>query len=95
MKKRNMLMKIVDAIAVRAIALEVYVAPLLRRILLGMTNMLGYEIRIITTRAEHNHEQTEDELKMTADDILNDRIITDIEYKNYTRQKYLGSYLIF
>jgi hypothetical protein len=95
MKKRNILMKIVDAVAVRAVAPEVYVAPLYRRILLGMTNMLGYERRIITTRVEHHHEQTEDELKMTADDILNDRIITDIEYKNYTRQKYLGSYLIF
>ena len=95
MKKRNMLMRIVDAVAVRAIALEIYVAPLLRRILLGVTNMLGYERRIITTRVEHQHEQTEDELKMTADDILNNRIITDIEYKNYIRQKYLGSYLIF
>jgi hypothetical protein len=95
MKKRNILMKIVDAVAVRAVAPVVYVAPLYRRILLGMTNMLGYERRIITTRVEHHREQTEDEPKMTADDILNDRIITDIEYKNYTRQKYLGSYLIF
>jgi hypothetical protein len=95
MKKRNILIKIVDAVAVRAVAPEVYVAPLYRRILLGMTNMLGYERRIITTRVEHHHEQTDDELKITADDILNDRIITDIENKNYTRQKYLRSYLIF
>ena len=56
MKKRNMFIRIVDAVAVRATAPEIYVVPLLRRILIGLTNVTGNERRIIITRVKYHNK---------------------------------------